>query len=223
MDEIRKQFSRIAKKYDSQRQHLIPCFHDFYHVALHVIAERKEAETLLDIGAGTGLFSYFVYQMNPKLRYTLLDVSPEMLDVARQRFAGLSNFSFAESDYAARVLPGKFDLIISALSIHHLDDADKSRLYEKIYKALTPGGIFINADQVLGRTPALDEFYKTQWRLSVIESGLDQASIRAAFKRTELDKFAPLTWQLNELQRIGFREVDCIYRYHNFVVFIGIK
>ncbi|MCL4637362.1 MULTISPECIES: class I SAM-dependent methyltransferase [Olivibacter] len=223
MDEIRRRFGEISEKYDQEREQLIPCFQDFYHISLPLIQNHYHAENLLDIGAGTGLFSYFVYQVNPKLKYTLLDISPEMLAVAKRRFTGLSHFSYLEMDYRERSLPGKYDIIISSLSIHHLTDQEKSILYQRIFKALKPDGLFINADQVKGRTPAIDNFYQDQWRRSVIESGLNQEAIQNAFKRTALDKLAPLSWQLNELQRIGFNEVDCIYRYHNFVVMIGRK
>lgn len=223
MDEIRKRFSEISLKYDQQRSYLIPCYKDFYSVALPLLKERKAGESLLDIGAGTGLFSYHIYESNPKLRFTLLDISPEMLKIAKERFNGLGNFQYIETDYNSKNLPGKYDIIVSALSIHHLEDEDKAGLYERIFNALNPGGLFINADQVKGRTDALDTFYKESWRKAVIESGLDQEAIRKAFKRTELDRFAPLTWQLNKLQHVGFSEVDCIYRYHNFVVMIGMK
>ncbi|WP_028296020.1 class I SAM-dependent methyltransferase [Olivibacter sitiensis] len=223
MDEIRRRFSEISQKYDQQRAYLIPCYNDFYSIALPLLKERKAGESLLDIGAGTGLFSYHIYQANPKLRFTLLDISPEMLEVAKERFAGLGNFQYLETDYSNKKLPGKYDIIVSALSIHHLENDEKAKLYERIYEALNPDGLFINADQVKGRTDALDNFYKESWKKAVIESGLDQEAIRNAFKRTELDRFAPLTWQLNELQKVGFTEVDCIYRYHNFVVMIGMK
>jgi len=221
MDEIRRRFGEISEKYDQEREHLIPCFRDFYNVSLPLVEKHKTAKALLDIGAGTGLFSYFVYEVNPKLKYTLLDISPEMLAVAKERFVGLSNFNYLEMDYREKPLPGKYDIIISSLSIHHLTDEEKTVIYEHIYKALNPGGLFINADQIKGRTTAMDKFYKEQWHRSVIESGLSQTAIQRAFKRTALDKLAPLSWQLNELQRIGFNEVDCIYRYHNFVVMTG--
>jgi len=223
MDEIRKRFAEVSEQYDQERTFLIPCFKDFYQISLPLIEAHKTAHTLLDIGAGTGLFSYFVYQVNPKLQYTLLDISPEMLSIAKKRFMGLHNFAYLEMDYREKALPGKYDIIISSLSIHHLTDIEKTAIYQQAFRALNPGGLFINADQVKGRTSHIDAFYKDQWRRSVIESGLGQAAIQQAFKRTALDHLAPLSWQLNELQRIGFHEVDCIYRYHNFVVMIGTK
>lgn len=223
MRTIQEQFNHISQQYDSQRERLIPCFHDFYNAALPLVKNRPQAKTVLDLGAGSGLFSKFVYEQNTGLQFILADLSAGMLDVARQRFAGLSNFNFMEFDFAADTITGKYDIIISALAIHHLADAEKERLYNKVYAALNPGGLFINADQVEGRSPMFDEFYKSRWRQIVINSGLDEDAIAKAFERIKLDKFAPLEAQLTMLENAGFAAVDCIYKNLNFVVFCGEK
>ncbi|WP_090821228.1 class I SAM-dependent methyltransferase [Paenibacillus sp. yr247] len=36
-----------------------------------------------------------------------------------------------------------FDCVISAFSIHHLEDQAKQNLYERIFKLLKPGGVFV--------------------------------------------------------------------------------
>ena len=158
MNTIEVQFNEIAAKYDQQRPYLIPCFDDFYGAASALLANRPQARTVLDVGAGTGLFSYFIYQQRPDLEFTLVDLAPEMLAVARQRFAGLLGFDFQELNFATQPLPGRYDVVISSLAIHHLPDAKKATLYQRIYEALTLGGLFINADQVLGRTAGFDAF-----------------------------------------------------------------
>src|ERR1700748_2586392 len=150
MNEVREQFGNVSKKYDSQRKYLIPCYEDFYKTSLPLIKSVANAKTVLDIGAGTGLFSQFVHQQNPKLHYTLADISDPMLSVARSRFSGLNNFDFIELDIGNDKIPGKYDIIISGLAIHHLSDADKQKLYKNIHEALNEGGLFINADQVTG-------------------------------------------------------------------------
>ncbi|RFM27553.1 class I SAM-dependent methyltransferase [Deminuibacter soli] len=221
--EISKQFNEVAQQYDQQRRFLIPCFNDFYHAALPLLQHRGADTSVLDIGAGTGLFSAILYQQHPAWQYTLLDVSVDMLQVAKKRFHGLDNFSFTEADFSGESLSGSYDVVISALAIHHLEDAAKITLYNNIYQILKPGGIFINADQVQGRSPLFDAHYKTRWRETVINSGLDKAAIDKAFERIKLDKFAPLEWQLQTLEQAGFTEVDCIYKNGNFVVFAGCK
>lgn len=223
MNDIKEQFGQVSKKYDSQRRSLIPCFDDFYTACLPLVKSLTHAKKVLDIGAGTGLFSQFIYEVNPDLEFTLADFSSQMLDVARERFQGESNVEFLELDFSKDPLPGKFDLIISSLAIHHLEDADKIKLYKSIYKALNDGGLFINADQVEGKNLLFDSLYKYLWRETVSHSGLDHEAIVQAFERTKLDKLSPLEDQLHWLQKAGFNEVDCIYKNLNFAVFGGYK
>jgi len=221
--DIKEKFGAVSTQYDSQRQYLIPCFTDFYHSCLPFIKRVSNAKTILDLGAGTGLFSQLVYEQNPHLRFTLADISAPMLSVAKERFEGLNNFNFIELDFSSAAIPGKYDIIISGLAIHHLEDADKQHLYNNVFKALNEGGLFINADQVTGRTMLFDNLYKYEWRETVSHSGLDHEALIQAFERTKLDKFAPLETQLQMLERAGFNEVDCIYKNMNFAVFGGFK
>ena len=92
-----------------------------------------------------------------------------------------------------------------------------------MFDALNDGGVFINADQVEGRTKWFDEYYKANWKETVINSGLDQKAIDAAFERIKLDKFARLEPQLQMLEHAGFKEADCIYKDNNFVVMVARK
>jgi len=223
MNEIKEQFGNVSKRYDSQREFLIPCFQDFYTACMPLVRSLTHAKTALDIGAGTGLFSQFIHREKPNLKFTLLDVSGQMLNVAKERFEGESNFEYIELDFGKDALPGKYDLIISGLAIHHLEDADKAKLYKNIYKALNDGGLFINADQVAGRNLLFDSLYKYNWRETVTHSGLDHEALIQAFERTKLDKLAPLETQLHMLEKAGFNDVDCIYKNMNFVVFGGFK
>jgi tRNA (cmo5U34)-methyltransferase len=223
MNDVKEQFNSVSKKYDSQRKYLIPCFKDFYSACLPLVKSLTHAKKVLDIGAGTGLFSQFIYDLNPNLQFTLTDLSARMLDVARERFAGLDNFEYVELDFSKDAIPGKYDLIISGLAIHHLQDADKAKLYKNVYLALDDGGLFINADQVAGKNLLFDSLYKYYWRETVSSSGLDREALVQAFERTKLDKLAPLDTQLKMLEKAGFNEVDCIYKNMNFAVFGGFK
>ena len=152
-------FDITASTYDADRAKLIPCYDAFYRRATDLIAH--DAKNILDLGAGTGLLSQFVRQWYPDAHIILADLSEPMLDKARVRFANDTNVTFEVTDYTTAPINGTYDSIVSALSIHHIDDEAKRALFAKIFIALRPGGTFVNAEQVAGPTPALDARYKS--------------------------------------------------------------
>jgi len=221
--DIREKFDDISLDYDRQRKQLIPCFEDFYRSAVASIEWTSERPSVLDIGAGTGIFSSFLLGKFPDARLTLIDISGKMIEVAKQRFKGIDRIKYEVCDYSEHSFDGMYDIIISALSIHHLCDEQKLALYKKCYLSLNKNGIFINCDQVLGATEYLDSLYKKQWKLSIESSGLQIDEITSAYERVKLDKEATLSQQLRWLQEAGFSDVDCVYKYYHFAVMFGRK
>ena len=222
-EQVRLRFNEASERYDRQRRQLIPRFGDFYGVAGALAETDAERPDVLDLGAGTGLFASFIRQRYPEARLTLVDLSERMLDVARARFEGDPRVRFVVADYTKLEGAASYDLIVSSLSIHHLTDEEKAALYRNVYAMLRPGGIFVNADQVLGPTPALDALYKAAWREAVERSGLSREELDAAYERTKLDKMATLDRQLGWLRDAGFADVDCMYKHYSFVVMYGRK
>lgn len=221
--DIAQQFDENAKKYDSQRRKLIPCFNDFYSVPLSMIHAATSNPTVLDVGAGTGLFSSLILDKYPEANITLIDLSEKMMEEAKKRFVHSPNIKYVVSDYTNYEFEHKFDFVISSLSIHHLTDAEKRNMYKRINNLLKDGGVFLNADQVLGETEFLEKLYRSDWESKVDNSGLTKEEIDAAYERTKLDKMSTLNDQLIWLKESGFRDVDCLYKYFNFVVLFGQK
>lgn len=216
-------FDEIASNYDNQRRKLIPCFDDFYHIPVSIASTTVESPNILDIGAGTGLFTSFMLEKYPKANVTLIDISEKMLEVANSRFKNNTNVKYIVDDYTKHKFEDTFDIVISSLSIHHLMDVDKKDLYYKIFSIMKENSLFINADQVLGNTPYFDTVYKEDWKKKIESSGLSKTEIMSAYERTSLDKMSTLDVQITWLKEIGFTDVDCIYKYFNFVVLMGRK
>lgn len=219
MKNIEKQFDAVANDYDKQRKSLIPCFDDFYGIAIENLVLKNEEPVLMDIGAGTGLFSAMVLQKYPLAHIELIDISNEMLQMAKQRLGAYPNVKTNKININDIHLANKqYDAVISSLAIHHLEDNNKINLYRKIYQGLKSGGIFLHAEQVLASNEHLAEVYHSTWVDKITISGLSDEVIKQALERVMLDKRTTLETQLNWLAEFGFRNVDCLYKYYDFVV-----
>ncbi|MFO1112407.1 MAG: class I SAM-dependent methyltransferase [Rhodospirillales bacterium] len=205
------------------RRRLIPCYDAFYGTALALIADARPSPTLriLDLGAGTGLLSAMLLEQFPAALLHLMDASAGMLEQARRRFAGHPAVSFALADMAAADLGGPWDAVASALAIHHLDDAAKQALFRRIRRALLPGGIFVNAEQVLGPAPQAEERYARIWHDEIRGLGAPEDEIARAAERMAHDRCAPVEDQLRWLREAGFADVDCSFKAWRFAVFSG--
>ena len=221
-------FDAAAGGYDDARRQLVPGLEDFYGAAIESVPFGRDAGIrILDLGAGTGLLSAMVAARFPRARVTLVDLSVEMLRVARRRLAeGDGRFEFRNMDYARKPLPGLaggYDVVVSALSVHHLTHGDKRELFEKVYGSLADGGYFVNADQILGETPEEETLYKEWWLRRVREAEVSEADLAAALLRMRADRNATLSSQLGWLEEAGFGSVRCAYRDHRFAVYGGRK
>lgn len=221
---IQQAFNIAAADYDKLRRSLIPCFDDFYRTAVEVISTCQRLPVkALDLGAGTGLYAGMVQAAFPNVEFTLVDLADKMLEQAKARFSNRGKSAkILLGDYLETDLGDAYDLVISGLSIHHLSDTDKQHLYRRIYNILSPGGMFVNADQVLGKTPNIDKLYRQHW-LSTVSVALSDEELKAAKKRMECDRMAKLDDQLNWLEAAGFQDVDCWYKNYSFAVFGGHK
>ena len=86
---------------------------------------------ILDLGTGTGETARRVLARHPEARLTGIDESEEMLAVARSALASTPTSS-AQRRLEDPLPPGPFDLVVSALAVHHLDGPGKADLFTRI-------------------------------------------------------------------------------------------
>ncbi|HEY7939248.1 MAG TPA: class I SAM-dependent methyltransferase [Acidimicrobiales bacterium] len=168
---------------------------------------------VLDLGSGDGRLLDVVLAARPGAEGVATDFSPAMLDAARRRFAGRPEVEVVALDLAsplpARIADaGPFDAVVSSFAIHHLTDPRKRELYSEVFALLRPGGLFANFEHVAAPTPRLHaRFYELL--------GEDVADEDPSNKCASVD--AQLGW----LRRIGFVDVDCLWKWHEMALLMA--
>ncbi|WP_426574785.1 class I SAM-dependent methyltransferase [Aquihabitans sp. McL0605] len=216
-------FDRWVDTYDTDRRVLIPCFDEFYGTAAEVASlGRTGAVRVLDLGAGTGLLSGVLAGALPDASFVLLDEAPAMLERAAERLAPLGDrVTTVVADLRDDLPEGPFDVVASALAIHHLDDAGKADLYARAAAVLAPGGVLVNAEQVAGPTPGIDQHFRDRWREHCRARGATEEVLAAADARMAIDLPASVPDQLEMLQRAGLADVACVFQSWRFAVIAG--
>ena len=212
-----------ATTYDSERRRLIHCFDEFYGTVGELVARFcPNSPNILDLGAGTGILSAAIVERVPSAKLHLLDASSEMLQQAASRLANWQPQITVQSLNADLPI-GPFDAIVSALAIHHLNDAEKRRLYGRILAELSPSGMFINAEQVSGRSKRLQNLIEAVHLDRARALGSSEAEIDGAVQRMGYDQCATVSDQVAWLDEIGFEDAECLFRSFRFAVFAGWK
>lgn len=115
--------------------------------------QTVEAERILELGTGTGETSRRVLAHHSGAHLTGVDLSREMLAAATAALPS-DRTHLVEQRIEDPLPDGPFDLVISALAIHHLDGPGKSDLFRRIAAVLRPGGRFVMGDVVVPEDPA---------------------------------------------------------------------
>jgi tRNA (cmo5U34)-methyltransferase len=193
-----------------QTRDSIPHRTDGYAAMLEVVPER--VERVLDLGTGDGNVLALVLAACPRARGVGLDFQPEMLDRARERFAAIDAVEIRRHDLDES-LPmdlGEFDLVVSGFAIHHLVPDRQQALYGEIFDILRPGGVFANVEHVASSTPARHAEF-----LAALGSSPDQDD--------PSNKLVPVTSHLAWLDRFGYADAECLWKWRELAVVTGNK
>jgi SAM-dependent methyltransferase len=117
-------------------------------------------ERILDIGCGTGEVERLLLPLLPDLRFAALDLSADMLEIARAKFS--PRFPLRWLRGHAQHLPfaaGAFDVVLNLNAFHYFDHPEQT--LREFRRVLAPGGTCLVTDWCTDR-----------WRFRAIDLGM---------------------------------------------------
>ena len=199
--------------YDRAIRSFVPGYEAMLRVAAeHVASTGGGGGFVLELGAGTGALSEAILAHDGIGAVELIDTDPEMLERARTRLARFGG--------RARFRDGSFDeplapcnAVAASLVLHHIPSMDRKRvLYRRIGEALTPGGVFVNADVTMPDSAEKREAIYRFWKDHMASCGIDEAQAHRHFEEwAEEDTYFPVEDELEAMTAAGFdaRPVWC--------------
>lgn len=201
-------------------------------LAMALVAEAAAVTTpgarhVLDIGCGAGNYTLKLLERLPDLDATIVDLSRPMLDRASERIgkATTGKTTAIQGDVREIELPGEsFDVILAAAVLHHLRTDDEWRnVFSKFHRVLRPGGSLWIFDMVESTIPAVQ---KMMWRrygeyLAAFKDEQYRDHVFAYVEKEDTPR--PLTYQLDLLRDVGFRQVEVLHKNSGFAAFGALK
>lgn len=133
------------RRVDSYEDHMRP-WRAYYRWLGELIP--AQAETLLDLGCGTGLELDEIFRLHPDIRVTGIDLAPGMLARLREKHPE-RKLTLTVGDYLTVPLaPCAFDVAVAFETLHHFPPETKLGLFRRIFVALRPGGMLLEGDYI---------------------------------------------------------------------------
>lgn len=194
------------------------------------IARAQPHETVLDVGAGTGLLTLPLCEQAHDV--WAVDIAPSMCEYLRTKAASAAYDNLTVATASAASLPlvdGCVDLVVSNYCLHHLDSDGKRAALAEAHRVLRPGGRLVFGDMMftLSVTDARDRAIVAQKMRAMLQKGpggavrLARNGLRIAGRRWEHPAPAEF-WRL-ELAAAGFADVGVEVLSHEGGIASGLR
>ncbi|MEJ7721980.1 MAG: methyltransferase domain-containing protein [Ilumatobacteraceae bacterium] len=181
--------------------------------------------TIVDLGAGTGVFAM---AMAPHCRrLVVVDVSPAMVDVLRAKADGAGadhievvRMGYLDRDLDAVIEPGSVDAVFSRNALHQVPDFWKVVALVRIARMLRPGGILRLRDLTYEMEPVTVEEEIEAWIAGALVDDRQLGYTAAELAEHVRLEHSTFTWLLEPMiERCGFEILDRDVRRSAYVTY----
>ncbi|WP_321368264.1 class I SAM-dependent methyltransferase [uncultured Desulfuromusa sp.] len=127
--------------YDNSADKFAAKFMDFepYKRKIHYFQKKyaSYAKSIIDLGCGPGNASKIFFEQNPNCKITGIDLSREMIKLAKQK---IPTGSFSVCDLRTIEQSSTYDAAIASFCIVHLSDEETTRFISKLSKLINLQG-----------------------------------------------------------------------------------
>jgi tRNA (cmo5U34)-methyltransferase len=214
LTEVDAFYDAISKSYTEAIRRCVPEYEEMLKSLFIYLNPDFTPKTILELGCGTGNLTQLAHQRYPNAAITAVDISAECINECKSRISS-PNVQYVKSDFKEIDFPqGHFDLVISSISIHHLRDADKEVLFQKLHGYQAPNGVLSFGDQFSGENAFIYQKHIERWKAFALEQGASIDEWEMWMKhQQDHDYHSTLANHLLWIKSAGYTLVDCTRRH----------
>lgn len=207
-------YDQLSSEYTSLISKCVPRYEEMLFNLFCYLPKDFKPHRILDLGCGTGNLTAAILSYFPDAEIHVLDISSDILRECKERFKTENNIFYHQQDFHQFDFPeNHFDLVLSSIAIHHIDDQAKEKLYEKLHKVLKPEGIFEFADQTRGATEEIYQKHISRWKEEAFKLGSTQENWDMWMQHQhDHDYHTEVRWHLETLKKLDFKTVDVLWK-----------
>jgi len=225
---IKKQFEfdeSVATVFDDMLERSIPFYKEVITLLCNLVELHSKSDAkIIDLGCSTANTLLHLYKKSHKFDLVGIDNSSAMLENAGKKISAYgAKIKLINGDITKEDLSGS-DVVIANYMLQFIRPLVREKFVNKIYNSLETDGLFIFSEKIIFEDKILnkemiDMYYEFKKKQGYSEFEISQ-------KREALENvLVPYTEQENKnmILSAGFKSVESIFKYGNFITFLAKK
>ena len=216
--------AEVTEVFDDMLARSIPDYEGMRRITTELATRfAQEGTSIVDLGCsrGAALKPIMKALENVDVRYMGLEISDPMFEAAKKEIPNADVRKFDLREGYPKVISS---VTLSILTLQFIPIEYRQRIIQDVYDSLTPNGVFIFVEKILGADSYADNVFVNTYLDRKGNNGYTQEQINNKRKALE-GVLVPVTdkWNKELLTDAGFKHVDCYWRHLNFAGWFGVK
>ncbi len=216
----------VASVFDDMLSRSVPFYSEVQKIIISLILkEQRDGRRVLDLGSSTAKFLLDLHsKMDMNMSLKGIDNSHAMLKRAREKSKAFgANIELEYADMLSYEYRDE-DIVVANYTLQFIRPIQRTKLIKNIYNGMVDGGVFIFSEKVVFDDKLLDKELIDIYYEYKKSQGYSEYEI--AQKREALENvLVPFTIEENiqMCKDVGFKEINTLFQWANFVTFIARK
>lgn len=206
--------SQPASKYDGEIVKTHPYYQNFNQEIINLVkVVQPNPKLWLDTGCGTGILAAQAIQHFPNTHFILADPSEAMIETANNKLNSFDTVEYLlKGTEEIECANDSLDVITAVLSHHYFDLETRTKVTDKCYQMLKPGGVYITFENISPHNEKGIEVGLNYWEYTQILAGKSSDAAKK-YKQRFGNDFYPITIEqhLTIMRNSGFSVVEVLF------------